>query len=71
MRRRVKVDEARYDGTPERLARFDPDEWPGTYQQAADAWWAAREAWEAQTGRVPFLALDPTPPDVSFDRSLL
>ena len=44
-----------------------PDEWPGTYQQAAGAWWTAREAWEAQTGRVPFLALDPIPPDVTFD----
>lgn len=62
MRRRPKP----VGNAPAALTRFDPLEWPGP--DGAERWYAARKAWTADGGELPFLnGLEQ--PDVPWDEA--
>ena len=52
---------------PDYLRRFDESEWPGRGLDSAGAFWAAREAWEAEHGVLADVDWRFPLPDAPFD----
>jgi|tagenome__1003787_1003787.scaffolds.fasta_scaffold20977665_4 hypothetical protein len=68
-RRTAPEEDEAAGGTPPHLLCFEPVEWGGDTLEAAGRWWAAREAWQAETGTAADLDWSHAIPDAPFDLS--